>query len=239
MHIRHASRPVERRENCIREKFNYLRFFPAFTAELFEGIKCVSEQVKREFLEDPIMLAGKRRSNEEKKRFSLEFRTSLKEEVENFAEEHNVALADVVRLGSEAYVNGYLPVLGSIPCGPWQEVVEQSPYFELAPPFLKPRKGDFLLEASGDSMSPKIETGDYVLLRPGIEASNGEVCAVQIRGEDDSVARATLKKVFVDYQTKTHTLKPINPNFPEETLPFGQIEIIAVARGLIKKNGIS
>lgn len=170
-------------------------------------------------------------------RYTFAMRPSFLEKMKKFGERADKDKSEILRDGADFYMNGYLPVLGVIPCGPLKEAVEATPYYKLAPPAMLPRAdlGDFLLEAEGDSMSPRIERGDLVLLRPGIMAGDGEVCAVQVydNPERDGECTSTLKRLFRDHANQQVILRPYNPDYEEIIVPKDHIKIIGVLRGLL------
>lgn len=163
------------------------------------------------------------------------------DDVERFGEAAGMDKSSVFREGARMMLAGYLPLLGTIPCGPLQEAIEGTLYHEFVPVLLRPRAdlGDFLLEASGDSNNPEVHSGDFVMLRPHIEPSEGDLCAVQVYENEDHVGpcTATLKRFFPDPVSNKATLRPFNTAFPEMVVPLSHIEIIGVMRGLIRGDG--
>jgi len=63
----------------------------------------------------------------------------------------------------------------------------------------------FALVVKGNSMSPKIEDGDIVIISPQQEARSGDICVVRVNDED------VLKKVKIDEQY-VHLI-PLNTSF--------------------------
>ena len=63
----------------------------------------------------------------------------------------------------------------------------------------------FALEVKGNSMSPRIENGDIVIVAPRMEVRTGDVCVVRVQEED------TLKKIKIDEQYVQ--LIPFNTEF--------------------------
>jgi repressor LexA len=61
----------------------------------------------------------------------------------------------------------------------------------------------FALKVKGDSMSPRIEDGDTVIVSPKREVQSGDICVVRVAGED------TLKKV--KFEGNYLHLVPLNP----------------------------
>lgn len=84
-----------------------------------------------------------------------------------------------------------IPVLGTIACGePILADENISDYRETFNHNL-PNGELFYLEAKGDSMSPAIPNGSYVLLKKQKDVENGEIAAVLVNGDEE----ATLKRV--------------------------------------------
>jgi repressor LexA len=63
----------------------------------------------------------------------------------------------------------------------------------------------FALEVKGNSMAPRIEDGDIIVVSPKHEARSGDICVVRINDED------TVKRIRIDDQF-LH-LVPLNPEY--------------------------
>ena len=111
-----------------------------------------------------------------------------------------VDIADAVGV-SPVYLMGWtnesannsvsIPVLGSIACGePITAEDNVNEYRETLKSSI-PSGNLFYLRAQGDSMSPKIPDGSYVLVREQSDVENGEIGAVLLNGDEE----ATLKRV--------------------------------------------
>ena len=84
----------------------------------------------------------------------------------------------------------------------------------------------------GDSMiGDGILEGDKVLLRPNVQAQNGEIAAV-IVGDDHE---ATLKRIFFDEQRSKIVLRASNPRYPARQVSPRSVRIAGVFRGLIRQ----
>lgn len=68
----------------------------------------------------------------------------------------------------------------------------------------------FALVVKGNSMSPKIEDGDIVVVSPQLQARSGDICVVRVNDED------VLKKVKIEDQ-HIHLI-PLNPDFEPVTV---------------------
>jgi len=87
--------------------------------------------------------------------------------------------------------------------------------------------GAFALKVKGNSMSPRIEDGDVVIVSPQAEARSGDICVVRVNGED------TLKKVKFE-GTYIH-LVPLNPDFEPVTVKKKDINFVWKVVKLIKE----
>lgn len=99
-----------------------------------------------------------------------------------------------------------VPVYGEIAAGIPIEAIEDIIDFEEITPELA-ATGEFLaLSVKGDSMSPRIQSGDVVIIRRQETVENGEIAAVMVNGDS-----ATLKRVKLEGDGLW--LLPLNPAF--------------------------
>jgi len=139
-----------------------------------------------------------------------------------------------------------LPILGAIPAGALQEVIAQEEVESVGvDEVLRSHAGDFLLRIKGDSMTGDgILDGDLVLLRPGVEARQGEIAAVIASGAGGD-CDATLKRIFWSAggksvqpdQAKEVLLRASNPAYADMVFPAESVRIAGVFRGLIRQGG--
>lgn len=100
-----------------------------------------------------------------------------------------------------------IPILGEIACGePILADQNIEGYIDEISD-LMPSGSLFYLKAKGNSMSPTIPDGSYVLIREQPEVEDGEVAAVLLNGDTE----ATLKRV--SHQGKLVMLEPDNSEF--------------------------
>lgn len=85
----------------------------------------------------------------------------------------------------------------------------------------------FALRVKGNSMAPRIEDGDVVVISPQHEVHNGDVCVVRVDGED------TLKKV--KFEGNYIHLIPLNPDFEPVTVKKKDVNFIWKVVKLIKE----
>ena len=100
-----------------------------------------------------------------------------------------------------------VPVLGTIPAGvPLEAIEDVLDYEELPESMFSGGREYFALKIKGDSMIPRYEDGDVVILRKQDSCESGQDCAVLVNGND-----ATFKRVRMN--EKTLTLQPLNPAY--------------------------
>jgi repressor LexA len=87
--------------------------------------------------------------------------------------------------------------------------------------------GAFALKVKGNSMAPRIEDGDIVVVSPQSEARTGDICVVRVREED------TLKKVKFE-GTYLHLI-PLNPEFEPVTVKKRDVNFVWKVVKLIKE----
>ena len=99
-----------------------------------------------------------------------------------------------------------IPVLGSIPAGIPIEAIEEILDYEEIPKEWASQGEYFGLKVKGNSMEPRICSGDVVIVRKQEDAETGDVCVVMVNGFD-----ATLKQIKKD--TGGITLVPFNKTY--------------------------
>lgn len=112
-----------------------------------------------------------------------------------------------------------IPVLGEVPCGIPIEAIEliDAEEWEEIPDRLA-RTGTFFgLIAKGDSMSPRIQAGDVLIVRQQSDAESGDVVIAKINGEE-----ATCKRLLK--QEGGIVLQPFNP--AHSPMYFSNAEIL-------------
>ncbi len=85
----------------------------------------------------------------------------------------------------------------------------------------------FALKVKGNSMSPKIEDGDVVIVSPAREVHNGDIAVVRVGGED------TLKKV--KFEGNYVHLIPFNPDFEPVTVKKKDVNFVWKVVKMIKE----
>ena len=94
------------------------------------------------------------------------------------------------------------------------------------------RDYDFTIEAEGNSMLPRIESGDLLVCRKSEDRANppiGKICVVD--GKDGAVVKVV---VSVDNEAGTVTLHSLNPAYNDYNVPVSDILDIAEVVGLVR-----
>lgn len=94
------------------------------------------------------------------------------------------------------------------------------------------RDYDFTIEAEGNSMLPRIESGDLLVCRKSGDRANppiGKICVVD--GKDGAVVKVI---VSVDDVAGVITLHSLNPAYDDYNVPFSDILGIAEVVGLVR-----
>lgn len=138
--------------------------------------------------------------------------------IKTLKHENLIKLADVLKLTPAALMgwdeppkqaipyqpSHKAPIVGSIPAGyPVLAIEDIEGYADI--PY-SDTENYFFLRVDGDSMEPKICTGDLVLIRQQHTAENGQIVAARVNGDE-----ATLKRY--KRQGDTVLLLPENPKY--------------------------
>ena len=124
-------------------------------------------------------------------------------------------------LGESQHENGnkaLIPVLGTVQAGiPIEAVQDIIDYEELNPEMLEHGEEYFALQVKGDSMQPKMDAGDIVIVRKQSDVNHGDTAIVLVNGSE-----ATIKRVLK--QEAGIMLAPNNPAY--ETKFYSNKEIV-------------
>ena len=114
-----------------------------------------------------------------------------------------------------------LPVLGQIAAGA-PLLAEQHVEDEIAVPDMLTGSGDnFILKVRGDSMiGDGINDGDFVVVRSQADASEGEIVAALVDGDEATVKRIYREEGRVRLQPSNPALDPI---FPDDVQVLGRV----------------
>lgn len=110
-----------------------------------------------------------------------------------------------------------LPRVGQIACGQPITAEENLEGYDDVP---SRWHGDFTLVCKGDSMLPRIQDNDIVVIKKQSSVENGEIAAIRIDNE------ATLKHVYI-YKNKV-VLQPENPDYEPIVLIGEEINSLSI-----------
>lgn len=114
-----------------------------------------------------------------------------------------------------------IPVLGTVPCGVPISAIEEIIDFEEISFEMASRGNFFGLKAKGDSMIPRIENGDTLIVRQQETVDNGNIAIVKVNGDE-----ATCKKIIFD--DNGISLIPLNNLFNVVHYSNEQISLLPV-----------
>lgn len=108
-----------------------------------------------------------------------------------FSVSTDVLLREDTELKTSTPNSKWIPVLGKVAAGIPIEAIEDILNYEEIDEAMAKKGEYFALSIAGDSMEPKISSGDVVIVRKQPDIESGEIAIVKINGED-----ATCKKVI-------------------------------------------
>lgn len=129
----------------------------------------------------------------------------------------------------------HLNLYGLAACGPQGSVLDGDPIDRIAVstkfiPFSSNQA--FMVKAKGNSMLPKINSGDYVIAKKSNIASDGEIIVCVNKGE------ALIKKIKIEKSGKEIILVSFNREF-EPFLAAKDFKIEGIVKGIITNKTIS
>ena len=132
------------------------------------------------------------------------------ETLERIADYFNISISELTKqntnIESRPKDKGWIPVLGYAAAGIPIEAIENVLDWEQIDPHLLDSAEYFALEIKGDSMSPRIQEGDIVIVRVQPDIESGEIGIVQVNGDEATC------KIVCKYRDQL-TLKSINPAY--------------------------
>ncbi len=115
-----------------------------------------------------------------------------------------------------------IPVLGRVVAGVPVEAVEEILDYEEINPEIAARGEHFALRIQGDSMEPRMLSGDVVIVRKQSDVDNGDTAVVLVNGNE-----ATIKKI--KKSDDGIMLIPTNPNYEVMFYSTEQIKTLPVS----------
>ena len=144
--------------------------------------------------------------------------------IETLADRFGILKSDLLESSkaiAKPTVGMRIPILGVVPCGvPVEAIEDVIDYEEVSEALYKTCKL-FGLKAKGDSMSPKIEHGDTLIVRQQNSIESGQIGIVKVNGDE-----ATCKKIKL--HNHSIALVPINDLFNTVEYNAEQVEKLPV-----------
>ena len=120
-----------------------------------------------------------------------------------------IELLDRVAAGARSLVNPGLPLVGQVAAGQPVLAEENIEEYVSVPPLAGGETGEYVLRIRGESMkNAGILEGDYVVVRPQADATDGEI-VVALVGEEATVKRFFREHDHVRLQPENETMEPI------------------------------
>ena len=121
------------------------------------------------------------------------------------------------------------PLFGTIPAGPLEDVLVDADRalssVEDLIPNLKP--GDYFLTVEGDSMvDAGLKPGMLVVIRPGIRAKTGDICALWVEGHGNTLKQIVYKTDAIGCERLI--LKPANSRYEQQVLSPDMVRVQGV-----------
>jgi repressor LexA len=120
-----------------------------------------------------------------------------------------------------------LPLLGRVPAGSPVEAIAQAEDFLSVNEDIA-KRANFVLRVKGDSMFPKIEDGDLVLVRATPSADEGDIVVAYFPDEGEATVKKLRKRGRSAY------LEAINPVYPP--IEGRAFSIVGTVTSLIRPN---
>lgn len=123
--------------------------------------------------------------------------------LQTIADYFNVRIQTLLNNNSNPFI---IPVLGKVQAGIPLEAIEDIIDYEEIPDEMAKQGEYFGLQIKGDSMSPRFQEGDVVIVRKQASIDNDDIAIMLVNGND-----ATIKKIKKD--KNGIALIPLNPNY--------------------------
>ncbi len=147
--------------------------------------------------------------------------SDLKEEGTIEYDGHRHIVTDYIRENSNLNFNR-IPMVGSIPCGDFNEISDCELEYFLLPKALTGNGEFFLLKTFGDSMiDVGINNGDFVLIKKQPTAESNQIVAVLYESD-----KTTLKRIY--FKKDRIVLHPENKNMKDIIIKGNQLEKLCI-----------
>ncbi|MDD3773824.1 MAG: transcriptional repressor LexA [Patescibacteria group bacterium] len=129
--------------------------------------------------------------------------------------------------GSKKEATTFVPLMGwsagGMPIYAEENILD---WVALPPQFIKEEADVFLLRVKGNSMAPKIEHNDMVIIKRQLTADPGEIIAALI-GDETTIKKYLPKRGQI-------VLQPINPDYEPIIVKPNQLRIQGIIKGVMK-----
>lgn len=142
--------------------------------------------------------------------------------------------ACIVGPDDETPVGRVVPVHSSAAAGPALERWEAEPIAHVCIPLTYYRESILIVQIEGRSMEPELRSGAFV----GLDTDQRDLVAGEKFGVRIPYEGLTVKRVFVDQQTKELILRSINPEHPEIRVPLDERDGFIVGRAVWVMQGL-
>ena len=118
-----------------------------------------------------------------------------------------------------------LPVLSSVPGGK-PNLIFHPDHIEKYITVDDVKDGNaFALKVEGDSMSPRIENGDVIIVSPKREVRNGDICVIRANDED-TVKKVNFENSYVHLVPLNHHYEPVSVKKKDVTFIWRVVKVI-------------
>lgn len=118
-----------------------------------------------------------------------------------------------------------IPVFGNVSAG--FGAYACSDIIEYAPALIFGRGDDYIyINVEGDSMSPKIEEGDRILVRKQDMCDSGDIAVIMLKSDEAVVKKVTFGDGYI-------TLTSFNPQYPPRTFVGAEMEDMSIVGKVI------
>ena len=146
------------------------------------------------------------------------------ETIELIANALNIDVSELFEDNSKnKIVSKYIPLIGKSSCGKPKDY-DLNGYEPVPVPLDMYKEGMYAVEAEGDSMSPKINNGDYVYCQPNRVIDNGNIVHYWLNGESG------IKKYKMNEAGTIISLIPINSDYDVITIHHDDKHELIMAR---------
>jgi repressor LexA len=83
----------------------------------------------------------------------------------------------------------------------------------------------FALKVDGNSMSPRIEDGDVIIVSPKRDVRNGDICVVRV-GDEDTLKKVNFENGYVHLVPLNHNYEPVSVKKKDVSFVWRVVKVI-------------